>query len=74
MKIEAKIEAILFWKGEPMSRKKLSEILSSSAEASEGQGKPEDVFVEESKINLPVMKVVAEEPKEEKKPEEDKKS
>jgi len=27
MDIEKKIEAILFWKGEPMSRKKLSEIL-----------------------------------------------
>lgn len=27
MEIEAKIEAILFWKGEPISRKKLSEIL-----------------------------------------------
>lgn len=47
MEIEAKIEAILFWKGEPISQKKLSEILSSSAEparqlaggASDGQGK-----------------------------------
>lgn len=47
MEIEAKIEAILFWKGEPISRKKLSEILSSSAKparqlvggASDGQGK-----------------------------------
>src|SRR5438034_306647 len=27
MNLENKIEAILFWKGEPMSRKKLSEIL-----------------------------------------------
>lgn len=27
MEIEKKIEAILFWRGEPMSRKKLSEIL-----------------------------------------------
>ena len=27
MNLESKIEAILFWKGEPMSRKKLSEIL-----------------------------------------------
>lgn len=27
MTLEAKIEAILFWKGEPMSRKKLAEIL-----------------------------------------------
>ena len=25
--LENKIEAVLFWKGEPMSRKKLSEIL-----------------------------------------------
>ena len=39
MNLESKIEAILFWKGEPMSRKKLAEILSSSAKASEGQGK-----------------------------------
>src|SRR3989344_1871329 len=39
MTLESKIEAILFWKGEPMSRKKLAEILSSSAKASEGQGK-----------------------------------
>jgi segregation and condensation protein B len=28
MNIEQKIEAILFWKGEPLSRKKLSEILN----------------------------------------------
>ena len=27
MQLEKKIEAILFWRGEPMSRKKLSEIL-----------------------------------------------
>ena len=27
MNLESKIEAILFWKGEPMSRKKLSDIL-----------------------------------------------
>ena len=27
MRLESKIEAILFWKGEPISRKKLSEIL-----------------------------------------------
>lgn len=27
MNIEQKIEAVLFWKGEPMSRKKLSEVL-----------------------------------------------
>lgn len=39
MEIETKIEAILFWKGEPVSRKKLSEILSSSAKDSDGQGK-----------------------------------
>jgi segregation and condensation protein B len=31
MEIEKKIEAILFWKGEPISRKKLSEILSAQA-------------------------------------------
>ena len=38
MNLELKIEAILFWKGEPMSRKKLREILFSSAGASDGQG------------------------------------
>lgn len=31
MNLESKIEAILFWKGEPISRKKLSEILSAQA-------------------------------------------
>lgn len=30
MEIEKKIEAILFWKGEPISRKKLAEILKSN--------------------------------------------
>ncbi|MEX2028899.1 MAG: SMC-Scp complex subunit ScpB [Candidatus Paceibacterota bacterium] len=39
MELEKKIEAILFWKGEPMSRKKLADILSSYAKASDGQGK-----------------------------------
>lgn len=39
MNLEQKIEAILFFKGEPVSRKKISEILSSSAKASDGQGK-----------------------------------
>jgi segregation and condensation protein B len=39
MNLEQQIEAILFFKGEPVSRKKLSEIFSSSAKASEGQGK-----------------------------------
>lgn len=29
MNLESKIEAILFWKGEPVSRKKLSEILNA---------------------------------------------
>jgi len=38
------------------------------------EAKAEEPKTEESKINLPVMKVVAEEPKEENKPEEDKKS
>ncbi len=32
MEIEKKIEAILFWKGEPMSRKKLCEVLKVSIE------------------------------------------
>lgn len=35
MQIEQKIEAILFWKGEPISKKKLSEILSASLEETE---------------------------------------
>lgn len=35
MNIEQKIEAILFWKGEPLSRKKLSEILDVSPEGIE---------------------------------------
>ena len=39
MQLEKKIEAILFWRGEPISRKKLGEILSSYAKASDGQGK-----------------------------------
>lgn len=37
MKLEQKIEAILFWKGEPVSRKKLSEILGANqTEINEG--------------------------------------
>ncbi|MFA6076757.1 MAG: SMC-Scp complex subunit ScpB [Candidatus Paceibacterota bacterium] len=37
MNIENKIEAILFWKGEPMSRKKLGEVLKvGDAEINEG--------------------------------------
>lgn len=32
MEIESKIEAILFWKGEPMSRKKLGEVLKVKEE------------------------------------------
>lgn len=37
MNIEQKIEAILFWKGEPMTRKKLSEILGAGqVEINEG--------------------------------------
>ena len=39
MDIEKKIEAILFFRGEPVSRKRLQEILSASAKASDGQGK-----------------------------------
>jgi segregation and condensation protein B len=35
MELEQKIEAILFWKGEPISKKKLSEILSVSPEETE---------------------------------------
>ena len=37
MEIEKKIEAILFWKGEPMSRKKLAEVLKvEEVELNEG--------------------------------------
>ncbi|MBP6060649.1 MAG: SMC-Scp complex subunit ScpB [Candidatus Pacebacteria bacterium] len=32
MNLEQKLEAILFWKGEPMSKKKLGEILSAGVE------------------------------------------
>ena len=39
MNLEQKIEAILFFKGESVSRKKLAEILSSSVKASDGEGK-----------------------------------
>ncbi|MEK9181884.1 MAG: SMC-Scp complex subunit ScpB [Patescibacteria group bacterium] len=56
MEIEKKIEAILFWKGEPISRKKLAEIFSSSAKASDGQGKfgqkEIDEAIEKLKNNL----------------------
>jgi len=45
MNLESKIEAILFWKGEPMSRKKLAEILNANQiEINEG--------LEKLKINL----------------------
>jgi len=45
MNLESKIEAILFWKGEPMSRKKIAEILKvGEAEINEG--------IEKLKINL----------------------
>ena len=37
MTLENKIEAILFWKGEPMSRKKLSEILSARGGSASGE-------------------------------------
>ncbi len=40
MNLESKIEAILFWKGEPISRKKLGEILKTGEnEINEGIGK-----------------------------------
>lgn len=39
MNLEQKLEAILFWKGEPISFKKLEDIFSSSSKASEGQEK-----------------------------------
>ena len=46
--LETKIEAILFFKGEPISLKKISEILSSSAKASDGQGKFGQVEIDEA--------------------------
>ncbi|OGI86088.1 hypothetical protein A3A05_01595 [Candidatus Nomurabacteria bacterium RIFCSPLOWO2_01_FULL_41_12] len=46
--LESKIEAILFFKGEPISLKKISEILSSSAKASDGQGKFGQVEIDEA--------------------------
>ena len=48
MNLESKIEAILFFKGEPISLKKISEILSSSAKASDGQGKFGQVEIDEA--------------------------
>lgn len=45
MEIEKKLEAIFFWKGEPMSRKKLSEILKV------GQNEIND-SIEKLKMNL----------------------
>ena len=47
MNLESKIEAILFWKGEPISRKKISEILSAQA----------GLKVEEREINEGVEKL-----------------
>ena len=51
MEIEKKIEAILFWKGEPISRKKLGEILSAQGGSASG-GK-----VGESEINNGIEKL-----------------
>lgn len=51
MNLESKIEAILFWKGEPMSRKKLSEILSAQAGLKVGQTEINE-GVEKLKENL----------------------
>lgn len=45
MNLEQKIEALLFWRGEPMSRKKLSEVLKA------GQSEINEA-VEKLKINL----------------------
>jgi len=60
--LETKIEAILFFKGEPISLKKISEILSSSAKASDGQGKFGQVEIDEAieklKNNLAVRGIV----------------
>ncbi len=54
MDIEQKIEAILFWKGEPVSRKKLSEILKTGqTEINEG--------IEKLKINLQSRGIVLQE-------------
>src|SRR3989338_5757845 len=62
MNLESKIEAILFFKGEPISLKKISEILSSSAKASDGQGKFGQVEIDEAieklKNNLAVRGIV----------------
>ena len=52
MNLESKIEAILFWRGEPLSRKRLGEILSSSAKASDGQGKLRETEVGEAMEKL----------------------
>ena len=51
MNLESKIEAILFWKGEPVSRKKLVEILSAQGGSASG-GK-----VGQSEINESIEKI-----------------
>jgi len=51
MEIEKQIEAILFWKGEPMSRKRLGEILSAQAGLNVGQNEIND-GIEKLKENL----------------------
>jgi len=47
MNLESKIEAILFWKGEPMSRKRLAEILSTQGGSASG-GKVTELEVNEN--------------------------
>ena len=65
MTLEAKIETILFFKGEPLSRKRLADILSSSAKVSEGQGKLSAVeinqAIEKLKENLAGRGIVLQE-------------
>ncbi len=51
MEIEKKIEAILFWKAEPISRKKLAEILSAQAGLKAGEAEINE-GVEKLKDNL----------------------
>jgi segregation and condensation protein B len=53
MNLEAKIEAILFWKGEPISRKKLSEILKvGDIEINEGIDKLKESLKERGVVIL----------------------
>lgn len=59
MNLESKIEAILFWKGEPMSRKKLAEILKmEETEINEGVEKLKENLKERGIVLLETEKEI----------------